>query len=70
MRTPVAHTSRQDPQLTEELANGLAALLVAEYRRRQVQHSQPVGGLTVASPRRHNHTDDESADETNGGGAR
>lgn len=49
MRTPIStRSSRQDPDRAEALADGLAELLVAEYRRRNPrypQHNQQ--GLTV-----------------------
>lgn len=56
MRTPISsHTSRQDPDLTEELANGLAELLVQEYRRRHPQHNQQDLAATVGAPSGPNH---------------
>jgi len=58
VRTPVLiHTSRQDPDRTEALADALAELLVSEYRRRHPQHNQQDQVSTVASPRGINHAD-------------
>lgn len=51
MRTPVlTHAPQQDPHMAEALADGLAELLVAEYRRRHSQHNQQDLPATVASP--------------------
>ncbi len=64
MRTPVAHASRQDPHLTDALADGLAQLLVSEYRRRHGQHDQQVLVATVmpGSERDHMGTEPEGGE--------
>lgn len=61
MRTPVSQTLTAQQDLTDAVADGLAALLVSEYRRRHSQDNQPVPSVTVVSPRGPNHSDDESA---------
>lgn len=58
MRTPISsQPSRQDPDMTEELATTLAALLVQEYRRQHGPHHQQDLDGTVRSPQRLNHAD-------------
>lgn len=62
MRTPVlTHTSQQDPHRAEALADGLAELLVAEYRRRHSQHNQQDLAETVVPPSGPNHTEQGAA---------
>jgi len=69
VRTPVLTCApRQDPNLAEALADGLAELLVAEYRRRHPQRNQQDLAATVDSPSGLNHTADELADEADRGG--
>lgn len=64
MRTPVLiPTSRQDPHRTEALADALAELLVAEYRRRHPQHNQQDLAATVVSPSGPNHEGINGGDE-------
>lgn len=64
MRTPVlTRTSQQDLHRAEELANGLAELLVAEYRRRHSQDNQQALAATVASPRGFHHEGNDGGDE-------
>jgi len=62
VRTPVPQTPIAQRELTEELADGLAALLVAEFRRRHRPQNQEVLAATVVSRRGHDHLDDEPAD--------
>lgn len=60
MRTPVPQTSIAQGELTEQteqLAGGLAQLLVAEYRRRHPQHNQHDLAGTVVSRRGLDHTE-------------
>ena len=64
MRTPaLISTSRQDPHRTEDLADRLAELLVAEYRRRHPQRNQQDLPTTVGSPSGLNHAEQASAPE-------
>lgn len=58
MRTPVHAMPPQRPDLVEALADGLAELLVSEFRRRHAQGNQQALAATVASPRGTNHVDD------------
>lgn len=58
MRTPVHAMPPQRPDLVEALADGLAELLVSEYRRRHPPRNQQVLGATVETSRGINHLDD------------
>lgn len=50
MRTPVPQTPIAQRELIEQLADGLAALLVAEFRQRRRPQDQQVLAATVVSP--------------------
>lgn len=59
MRTPVPQTPAAPRELTDAIADGLAALLVSEYRRRHSQHNQHDPAATVVSPSGLDHGNDE-----------
>lgn len=64
MRTPQPTQSPiTQRELTEQLADGLAALLVAEFRARHPEYFQQDRVPTVVSPSGLNHTGDEPATE-------